>query len=137
MSDAEKDDVAACQACGKPEHLHLLDAKDATGSGDFERLECIACYGPGWAPCAMEHLSLSVRPELAPVYAMWDAQETAIRTLQRREDALRSVARRAAQRFRDYERLHMAKDTAEGLIKARSNADIAGEIEDALKGDEP
>lgn len=41
-------DVFACHACGKLEHIDDLDGKD-DGTGEFTRLECAACYGPGYA----------------------------------------------------------------------------------------
>jgi hypothetical protein len=47
-------------------------------------------------------------------------------------DALRAVAVEAAARFREYERLHLAKGTAEGNEKAASNAAMAAKIEAAL-----
>lgn len=64
-------DILACQSCGQPTHIDLLDAKPestqfrldvvdlgqinalrlAGDRGDnFERLECRKCYGPGWLP---------------------------------------------------------------------------------------
>ena len=42
-------DVAPCHGCGIPTPYVLLDAKDS-GDGDFKRLECRDCYGPGWCP---------------------------------------------------------------------------------------
>lgn len=70
--------IATCHGCGIAEHIHLLDAKPGTPERrvprrpDFERLECIACYGPGWAPCGgANHLTLSVAPSLRSLYQNW------------------------------------------------------------------
>jgi hypothetical protein len=52
-------DIANCHGCGRPTHLHLLDAKPDNprrpDSCDWNRLECEDCYGPGWLPCGEEH----------------------------------------------------------------------------------
>lgn len=66
MADTEK-----CMKCGVLEHIDLLDGKSPDGdeNGDFSRIECIACYGPGWC-CADsgEDIRKSVAPSLAPHY---------------------------------------------------------------------
>jgi hypothetical protein len=67
---ADDRDVIACDKCGKPEHLELLDSKD-DGSGNFTILQCVACYGPGWNPMATRSFSKSTRPDLAPLYNAW------------------------------------------------------------------
>ena len=68
--------TAKCDQCGIHEHIHLLDAKpEKEGDTDFNRLECIRCYGPFWLPCAVEHLSLSIAPELKPYYDEWKAKQ--------------------------------------------------------------
>lgn len=71
-------DTGHCAACGIEEHMHLLDGKRSPGnehdeSADFDRLECVACYGPGWHPCAVEHIALSVARRLTPFYQKWRA----------------------------------------------------------------
>ena len=51
-------DGAPCEACGLRTPIALLDAKPGPSlvdwttetPGDFERLECPACYGPGYLP---------------------------------------------------------------------------------------
>ena len=47
-------DHATCDCCGRLEHIDLLDAKpdepDNPEGCDWNRLECIACYGPNWVP---------------------------------------------------------------------------------------
>ena len=45
-----------CHACGNPTDLNLLNGKD-DGTGNFNRLECQTCYGPGWAPMALKQES--------------------------------------------------------------------------------
>lgn len=39
----------------------------------------------------------------------------------------------AAQTFRHYERLHRAKETEDGLLKAEANAALAGRLEASIK----
>jgi hypothetical protein len=67
--------IAHCDACGTSEHIHLLDSKPEPGvdpeTADYTRLECIACYGPEWLPCAEEHVGLSIRSDLAWHYHAW------------------------------------------------------------------
>lgn len=59
-------DLECCHGCRKPTHIDLLDAKPASLAGrhatpeelaaaadrgeDFDRLECMDCYGPCWEP---------------------------------------------------------------------------------------
>lgn len=38
----------------------------------------------------------------------------------------------AAAKFREYEQIHTAKDTAEGLVKAAENGKIATQIEETI-----
>ena len=38
-----------CTACNARTDIDLLDGKD-DGSGDYNRIECPKCYGPGWVP---------------------------------------------------------------------------------------
>jgi hypothetical protein len=47
--------IDRCHACGTPTHIDDLDGKpephnqpDPEGSTDWTRLECGACYGPGY-----------------------------------------------------------------------------------------
>lgn len=47
-------------------------------------------------------------------------------------DGLEKALAEAASTFREYERLHLAKDTYEGRIKAERNADLAERCEAAL-----
>lgn len=68
-------DLGRCAACGITEHLNLLDAKPSSGNenGDFDRLECVACYGPGWMPCGgAGDFALSVAPSLKALYRRWE-----------------------------------------------------------------
>lgn len=46
---------------------------------------------------------------------------------------LRNTLREAARKFREYERLHLEKDTDEGPAKADINGDMAENCEDALE----
>ncbi|PDT77200.1 hypothetical protein [Bradyrhizobium sp. C9] len=68
-------DFIICRNCGTEEHAHLIDAKPEIGAdenSDFTRMECIACYGPGWRPAAStSDFKLSVAPHLAPYYAAY------------------------------------------------------------------
>jgi hypothetical protein len=71
-------DIVGCTKCGKLEHIHLLDGAPPAGvvdreGADFTELHCVACYDPpeSWAPCAVEHIALSVRPDLKPLYDAW------------------------------------------------------------------
>lgn len=67
-------DLGRCANCGITEHLNLLDSKSSRGdeNGDFERLECIQCYGPDWMPCGgAQDFALSVAPSLKPLYRRW------------------------------------------------------------------
>lgn len=59
-----------CDACGLPEIVELIDAKPTGGDweGDYDRNECIACYGSGYDMLSWSHKVLSVRPELAGLY---------------------------------------------------------------------
>lgn len=61
-----------CHKCGRVEDAHLIDGKPHPGAdenSDFTRLECIACYGPGWLPTGgVEDIKRSVCPDLAPHY---------------------------------------------------------------------
>jgi hypothetical protein len=64
--------VAHCTKCSCRENIDLLDGKEGGGfPGDFELLECIACYGPDWAPCGDVEISESVCADLQPFYAVW------------------------------------------------------------------
>lgn len=73
-------DHVACDRCGRVEHIDLLDAKPddpANPEGcDWNRLECIACYGPahgGWLPAGgMRRPDLvSICDELHGLYIGW------------------------------------------------------------------
>lgn len=68
-------DTIACHGCGRREHAELIDAKPQPGTdpetSDWTRLECVACYGPGWEPVGEGSLDLSVRPDLKPYYDQW------------------------------------------------------------------
>lgn len=78
-------DHCACDACGRVEHIDLLDAKPDDPSNpqgcDWQRLECIACYGPdhgGWCPangwfpgCSPDPFRLSICEELHGLYRGW------------------------------------------------------------------
>lgn len=72
----ERDHVA-CHACGRIEHIDLLDAKPDDPSNpagsDWNRLECIACYGPGWLPAGGGRRPdlISIRDELHGLYLGW------------------------------------------------------------------
>lgn len=65
-------DHVACDACGRVEHIDLLDAKPDDPSNpvgcDWNRLECIACYGPGWLPGGDGNTSVSICDELHGLY---------------------------------------------------------------------
>lgn len=63
-------EVAHCTKCGRPENINLLDGKD-DGTGDFNLLECIRCYGEDWAPCGYTHLGQSIRSDLSDAYEHW------------------------------------------------------------------
>lgn len=65
-----KIETMACHGCGIEESINLIDGKD-DGTGNFNRLECVKCYGPGWNPCAIEHIAESVQPSLRPFYDGW------------------------------------------------------------------
>lgn len=72
--------TARCDGCGIVEDLHLLDGKPSTGNADddFDILECIRCYGPGWMPVGgPEDFARSVAPELKPHYDKWKAAQEA------------------------------------------------------------
>lgn len=67
-----------CASCGRDEHAELIDAKPSNGDwecGDYDRFECIGCYGPGWAPLSYRSIDKSVRKELQPQYAAWMQNE--------------------------------------------------------------
>lgn len=72
-------DHVACDRCGRIEHIDLLDAKPNNParpeSCDWERLECIACYGPdygGWNPAPVPDVfALSICDELVGLYRGW------------------------------------------------------------------
>lgn len=67
-------DTGKCAKCGIEEHIHLLDAKPSDGDwegGEYDRLECVRCYGEGYELLALEHIKLSIAPELAPFYAAY------------------------------------------------------------------
>jgi hypothetical protein len=56
LDDAESFDedrqnnLAHCDACGRPTHVTLLDGKpDPNDPPNWNRIECMECYGPGWA----------------------------------------------------------------------------------------
>ncbi|CAM5769871.1 hypothetical protein [Bosea minatitlanensis] len=65
-------DHAACDCCGRIEHIDLLDAKPPAGgvpeTADWSRLECIACYGPGWLPMEDGALRRSINNDLHGLY---------------------------------------------------------------------
>lgn len=63
-------ETMACDACGIKEYIHLIDGKD-DGMGDFNRMECVRCYGPDWNPCNEAHIAGSVQPSLKPHYLRW------------------------------------------------------------------
>lgn len=65
--------VTECHKCGTKEDIHLLDSKPSSGdeNDDFDVLLCVACYGPGWAPCGEEHIEQSIAPHLRPFYDEW------------------------------------------------------------------
>lgn len=78
--DEDEDDggdpnFPACASCGRVEYIDLLDAKpddpNNPESCDWNRLECIACYGPGWCPGGDGDLSLSIREDLHGLYRGW------------------------------------------------------------------
>ena len=77
--DEDERDHVACHSCGRVEHIDLLDAKpddlDAPEACDWNRLECIACYGPmfgGWNPAGTSRPDLvSICPELHGLYRGW------------------------------------------------------------------
>lgn len=66
-----------CQGCNVREHLNLLDAKSSTDeNGDFDRLYCVACYGPGWCPTGgSEDFALSIVPRLWWRYRLWQFRD--------------------------------------------------------------
>ena len=76
-------EIATCMGCGVREHIHLLDGKPPPGTppedhenADFTHIVCVACYGPGWCPTGgVEDISLSIAPQLAPLYAEWKAKQ--------------------------------------------------------------
>lgn len=73
-----------CAKCGRDEHAELIDAKPSNGDfecGDYDRFECIECYGPGWAPLSYRSIDKSVRKELQPLYAAWMQNEMRERAL--------------------------------------------------------
>lgn len=65
-------DHATCDCCGRLEHIDLLDAKpdepDNPQGCDWNRLECIACYGPGWLPATEGAVTRSACEELHGLY---------------------------------------------------------------------
>ncbi len=68
-------DHAACDCCGRIEHIDLLDAKPDDPSNpagcDWTRLECIACYGPGWVPAGFTPFEGAICDEMAGLYRGW------------------------------------------------------------------
>ncbi len=67
-------DHLRCATCGLWEHIDLLDAKPSCGdfeNGDYDRLECIACYGEHWIAIDRKHVHKSIAPSLAPFYAQY------------------------------------------------------------------
>lgn len=75
-------DICTCETCGIREHIHLLDGK-LDANGEHEKLECIRCYGPGWAPVDFVDFAAgarSVAPELKPFYqAVQTARRSGVR----------------------------------------------------------
>jgi hypothetical protein len=75
-NDHDPTDIATCDGCGIREHIDLLDAKPDDPSNpegcDWNRLECIRCYGPGWDVLSdIDDITKSVASELAPYYLGW------------------------------------------------------------------
>lgn len=64
-------DIAACTRCGIHEHIDLLDGKIDPETEETIGIECIACYGPGWAPTDLGSFRHSIAPQLAPLYERW------------------------------------------------------------------
>jgi hypothetical protein len=78
--DEDERDHVACHACGRVEHIDLLDAKpdepDNPAGCDWNRLECIACYGPGWCPATVpDAFARSIRDDLHGLYRGWRIME--------------------------------------------------------------
>ncbi|WP_316196639.1 hypothetical protein [Bradyrhizobium sp. SZCCHNS3053] len=55
MTSETADDHFPCHSCGTPTHIDDLDGRpephnqpDPDGKTDWTRLECGACYGPGY-----------------------------------------------------------------------------------------
>jgi hypothetical protein len=71
-------DYFKCQRCGVREHIDLLDAKPSSGdeNDDFDRLECVACYGPGWCPASgTDDFKMSAVPRYWWRYRLWQFRE--------------------------------------------------------------
>lgn len=64
-------EVMKCDSCGIFENINLIDGKDS-GTGDFDRFECIRCYGKDWSPCSDNHIAESVQPQLKQLYDRWE-----------------------------------------------------------------
>lgn len=84
-------DLGKCTHCRIVENIDLLDGKSPLphdhpdhDSSDFNLLECIRCYGPGWCP-AMGNADIlkTVAPTLTPRYALYLLR-----------DGLRNIGRR-------------------------------------------
>jgi hypothetical protein len=73
VATADPRDIAACDGCGVPTHVDLLDAKpddpSSPESCDWTRLECRSCHGRDWVP-ALE--------------SQWPLRDRVVRALQRR-----------------------------------------------------
>ncbi|MDP1866970.1 MAG: hypothetical protein Q8L13_11605 [Bradyrhizobium sp.] len=68
-------DHIKCLNCGVLEDIDLIDAKAPPchpdpDNADFEHMECIACYGPGWETnlTAEQMQTKSIAPHLKPLY---------------------------------------------------------------------
>lgn len=94
---ADAGDYIRCMTCGVREHIDLIDAKAPPtdpDNPDWEWFECVACYGPGWNPCAgIRDFWKSRAPRLWPHYALWAAKDI-WRTIRFRWDDLRDQWRR-------------------------------------------
>jgi hypothetical protein len=66
--------IGQCHICGCHENIELLDARD-DGTGQFELIECIACYGPGWLPTGGVEISESLCLDLQPFYAVFRVED--------------------------------------------------------------
>lgn len=68
--------LARCTKCNVLENINLLDGKD-DGSGDFNLLECIRCYGPDWLPTSECDIRYSAQQSYADDYERWDETKPA------------------------------------------------------------